>query len=65
MRALLVRLALLTGGMAAIEIGLASGPAAAPLGVTALVVIGIVSLVAGSAGFMVPLFSGARNGRIQ
>lgn len=57
MRALFARIGLITVGMAATEIGLAGGPGLAEVAASALVVFGLVVVVAGTAGFMVPLLS--------
>lgn len=60
MTAILVRLALVSGGMAAIEIGLGSALVGGSIAGWALVLlVGLPMLVAGSAGFMVPLLGGA------
>jgi hypothetical protein len=54
--AVLVRLGLLALGMAAIEIGLGSALIEeSPVGWALILVVGVPSMVAGSAGFMVPL----------
>lgn len=59
MTRLLFRIVLLAIGLGGAEMGLvgAVGPGAAPLGWLA-VAIGLVLIVAGSAGFMVPLLGG-------
>lgn len=60
MAAILFRLGLLTGGMAAVEIGLGSALAEGSVAAWALVLlVGLPLLVAGSAGFIVPLLGGA------
>lgn len=60
MAAIILRLGLLTGGMAAVEIGLGSALAEGSIGAWALVLlVGLPLLVAGSAGFIVPLLGGA------
>ena len=60
MAAILFRLGLLTGGMAAVEIGLGSALAEGSVAGWALVLlVGFPLLVAGSAGFIVPLLGGA------
>lgn len=60
MSALLARLALLTLGMAALEVALASAPGASPAGWGALLVAGLASLVGGSVGFMLPALGQGR-----
>ena len=60
MAAIIVRLALLAGGMAAVEIGLGGALVGGSIGGWALALfIGLPMLIAGSAGFMVPLLGGA------
>ena len=60
MAAILFRLGLLTGGMAAVEIGLGTALLGGSMVGWALVLlIGLPLLIAGSAGFMVPLLEGA------
>ena len=59
MSAALLRIGLLTAGMAAIEIGL--GPALAAgsfVGWMLVLLVGVPLIVAGSAGFMAPLLGG-------
>lgn len=59
MAAILFRLGLLTGGMAALEIGLGNALAEGSVAAWALVLlVGLPLLVAGSAGFIVPLLGG-------
>ena len=61
MIAILFRLGLLAGGMAAVEIGLGDALVNGSIGGWALVLlIGLPMIVAGSAGFMAPLLGGAR-----
>ena len=61
MTAILLRLALLTVGMAAVEIGLGDALVAGSVGGWALVfLVGLPSIVAGSAGFMAPLLGAAK-----
>jgi hypothetical protein len=61
MIAVAFRLGLLAAGMAAVEIGLRSALVEGSVGSWALVLlIGLPMIVAGSAGFMVPLLGGAR-----
>ncbi|HEY3336088.1 MAG TPA: hypothetical protein VGK16_12730 [Candidatus Limnocylindrales bacterium] len=58
MRTVLLRLALLTVGMAIVEVVLAGDPST-PIYLTApALVAGLLSLVAGSVGFMTPLLNG-------
>lgn len=60
MAAIVFRLGLLTGGMAAVEIGLGSALADGSLTSWALVLlVGLPMLIAGSAGFIGPLLGGA------
>lgn len=60
MAPIVFRLALLSGGMAAVEIGLGSALVGGSIAGWALVLlIGLPLLIAGSAGFMVPLLGGA------
>lgn len=60
MAAIVFRLGLLTGGMAAVEIGLGSALAeGSVVGWALVLLIGLPMLIAGSAGFIVPLLSGA------
>ncbi len=60
MAAILLRLGLLAGGMAAVEIGLGSALVDGALAGWALVLmVGLPLIVAGSAGFMAPLLGGA------
>ncbi|MEO6579461.1 MAG: hypothetical protein ABIO99_11265 [Candidatus Limnocylindria bacterium] len=56
--AVLFRLALLAAGLGATEIGLGSALVDGSLAAWALVVVGLVLIVAGSAGFMATLFAG-------
>ena len=59
--AVLVRLGLLALGMAAIEIGLGSALIdQSPIGWALILVVGVPLIVAGSAGFMVPLLRAER-----
>ena len=61
MIAIIFRLGLLAAGMAASEIGLGDALVEGSVGGWALVLlIGLPMIVAGSAGFMVPLLGGAR-----
>lgn len=65
MNRLIFRIILLAGGLGAVEIGLVGALGqGAPLGWLSLL-IGLVLLVAGSAGFMVPLLGGRANHRGQ
>lgn len=60
---LLVRIGLLTFGFAAIELGLPPALAMGSIGDWALAALGLLLLVAGSAGFIGPLLGGgARKG---
>lgn len=59
MIAILFRLGLLTVGLAAVEIGLGEGLIRGSLGGWAVaLIVGLPLIVAGSAGFIVPLLSG-------
>jgi hypothetical protein len=59
MGAMLFRVLLLTVGLAAVEIGLGSALVEGSLATWGLVfLVGLPMIVAGSAGFMVPLFGG-------
>ena len=61
MAAILFRLALLAGGMAAVEIGLGGGLVEGSLAGWGLVLlVGLPLIVAGSAGFMAPLLGAAK-----
>jgi hypothetical protein len=61
MTAVLFRLVLLAGGMAAVEIGLGSALVEGSIGGWAVaLLVGLPLIVAGSAGFMSPLLDGAR-----
>lgn len=61
MAATLVRLALLTTGLAAVEIGLGGAlPGGSPLAGGVLILAGLTLILAGSAGFIGPLL-GARS----
>lgn len=61
MIAILFRLGLLTGGMAAVEIGLGDALVdGSVVGWALVLLIGLPMIVAGSAGFMAPLLGGAR-----
>jgi hypothetical protein len=61
MAAVVFRLFLLTVGMAAVETGLGSALVQGSVGGWALVVlVGLPMIVAGSAGFMVPLLGAAK-----
>lgn len=59
MVALLVRIGLLTFGFAAMELGLPPALSTGSPGDWALTALGLVLLVAGSAGFIGPLLGGA------
>ena len=60
MAAILFRLGLLAGGMAAVEIGLGGAIAqGSATGWALVLLVGFPMLVAGSAGFMAPLLGGA------
>lgn len=59
MGAILLRLVLLAGGMAAVEIGIGSALVdGSPASWGLAVLVGLPLIVAGSAGFMVPLLGG-------
>lgn len=58
MRTVLLRLALLTVGMAMVEIVLAANPSTPAFLTGAALALGLLSLFVGSAGFMVPLLNG-------
>ena len=61
MAAIIFRLALLTAGMAAVEIGLGGALVEGSLaGWVLVLVVGIPLIVAGSAGFIAPLLGGAK-----
>lgn len=60
MAAIVVRLLLLAAGLGVTEIGLGSALVRGALSDWALVLTGLVVIVAGSAGFMVTLLGGAR-----
>ncbi len=62
MIAVVFRLLLLAGGMAAVEIGLGSALVEGSLigGWVLVLFVGLPLIVAGSAGFMAPLLGGAR-----
>ena len=61
MAAILLRLALLTVGMAAVETGLGDALVERSVGAWGLVLlIGLPMIIAGSAGFMAPLLGAAR-----
>jgi hypothetical protein len=61
MAAILFRLFLLAGGMAAVEIGLGSALAEGSVAGWALVfLVGLPLIIAGSAGFMAPLLGAAK-----
>lgn len=61
MVAIVFRLVLLTGGMAAVEIGLGSALVEGSIAGWALVLlVGLPLIIAGSAGFMAPLLGGAK-----
>ena len=65
MTALLVRILLLTLGFAAVELGLPPALAMGSIGDWAITVIGLLLVIAGSAGFIGPLLGGAvRKGEI-
>jgi hypothetical protein len=59
MRAVAVRLLMLAAGMAAVEIAIGSTPGTPPIIVGLVLAIGLIGVVAGSAGFMVPLLGQA------
>ena len=66
MGALLFRLGLLTVGMGVVEIGLGPALVEGSLAGWALVLlVGLPLIVAGSAGFIVPLLGGTRPERIE
>lgn len=60
MGALLLRIGLIAGGLGAIEIGLGDALTTTSPAGWLLVGIGLVLLIAGTAGFMVPLLVGRR-----
>ena len=61
MAAIIFRLALLTAGMAAIEIGLGGALMEGSLaGWVLVLVVGLPFIIAGSAGFIAPLLGGAK-----
>jgi len=60
MAAILLRLLVLAGGLGVTEIGLGTALVRGALTDWALVLLGLVLIVAGSAGFMVTLFGGGR-----
>ena len=61
MAAILFRLALLTAGMAAVEIGLGSALVEGSVaGWVLVLVVGLPLIIAGSAGFIAPLLGGAK-----
>lgn len=61
MIAIVFRLLLLTAGMAAVEVGLGSALVEGSIAAWALaLLVGLPLVVAGTAGFMVPLLGGAR-----
>ena len=60
MAAVLFRVLLLAAGLGVTEIGLGSALVDGSLGGWALVFLGLILIVAGSAGFMVALLGGAR-----
>lgn len=61
MAAVLFRLLMLAAGMGAVEIGLGSALVSGSVGGWALVLlVGLPLILAGSAGFMAPLFGGAK-----
>jgi hypothetical protein len=59
MRAVVARLLFLAMGLAAMEIAVGGAPGTTPILVASLLVIGFIGIVAGSAGFMVPLLGHA------
>ncbi|MBI2763679.1 MAG: hypothetical protein HYX54_08040 [Chloroflexi bacterium] len=59
MIAMLFRVGLLTVGFAAVELGLPPALAAGSIGAWALTGLGLIFLIAGSAGFIGPLLGGA------
>ena len=61
MAAIIFRLALLTAGMAAVEIGLGGALVEGSLaGWVLVLVVGLPLIIAGSAGFIAPLLGGAK-----
>ncbi len=61
MIAIVLRITLLAAGMGAVEVGLGSALGEGSIGGWALaLLVGLPLVVAGSAGFMVPLLGGAR-----
>jgi hypothetical protein len=65
MGAVLFRVALLTVGMAAVEIGLGVAlPDGSLVGWGLVLLLGLPLIVSGSAGFMVPLLGGGHKRRI-
>jgi hypothetical protein len=60
MVAILFRLLVLAAGLGVTEIGLGSGLVSGSLRDWALVLVGLILIVAGSAGFMVTLLGGVR-----
>ena len=61
MASILFRVALLTAGMAAVEIGLGGALVEGSLaGWVLVLVVGIPLIIAGSAGFIAPLLGGAK-----
>lgn len=60
MGALLLRIGLIAGGLGAIEIGLGDALTSASAGGWLLVGVGLLLLIAGTAGFMVPLLAERR-----
>ncbi len=62
MSALLFRLVLLAVGMGAVEIGLGTSLVdGSPLGWVLVLLVGLPLIVAGSAGFIAPLFAGGQS----
>lgn len=59
MSAILVRIGLLTGGFAGVELGLPPALAMGSVGDWALTALGLLLIVAGSAGIIGPLLGGA------
>jgi hypothetical protein len=60
MSAVLFRVLLLAAGLGVTEIGLGGALVSGALGGWALVLLGVILIVAGSAGFMVTILGGAR-----
>lgn len=62
MTAILFRIGLLAGGLGAVEIGLGEVLVRASLFGWAVVLLGLVLITAGTAGFMAPLLGGRNRG---